>query len=755
MGIDAEMVHFTDKVRENKLLSGEAFTKANAAIQTTEDALKAAAVEAERLSVLGPNAKDATAAMDRIADAAARTGTALSKLSDTELKKIIEDLRKQVDLGGDSAKANKLLADATTEAIDRNNAMSASLGFITTTMSVGQAAAIRYREDQVKAATESADAWGRAAGFMAGLVSMFSQLGGSRGGFGTVLGAGASITQSISGYKKLQEQAAESGEKISGGQKAQAIVGGAIALGQSVYGNKARLDSDSAGGRAVAGAAMGAQIGSIAGPWGMAAGAVVGAIIGALHKPSWIAVGKDAGKELGFAVSEELAKAIEATGKKLKLSNKDATLLNLDKGIQESGKAATAFAPQINDLIKGIADKSIPAKEGMEELSKSFGLLATEAAKSKFASVELFSVMKQARESKVMTDEMKASITAAVDAMATAMKNTSGLKIASAQTAVDSATIFALVWTQTVAEKGLVGAADALGDAFKSLQDRLAKSGFGEAAAGIFAPIEQQFALATNELFAGAANAAQGYADVLKNVVNTAMPLTIQQFTAFGNVAQNAFEQAKNAALDAGLSASDAQQQAILAIGPMLAQLQQAAAAYGLTLDAGTQALIDQAKAAGVAFATSPMDRVAQAMDRVVVAVEKLAGITHQSADEMERLARAAGSVGSPGSGNGTTGQGGPDTNPNDPSGYTGYASGTDGFKDFGSGTPVMLHGWEAVVPKGDAGALGASVNYAPIYNIDVQGAGNDAEIRRAINEALQNNYEQIAQRIRDLVKNT
>jgi len=33
------------------------------------------------------------------------------------------------------------------------------------------------------------------------------------------------------------------------------------------------------------------------------------------------------------------------------------------------------------------------------------------------------------------------------------------------------------------------------------------------------------------------------------------------------------------------------------------------------------------------------------------------------------------------------------------------YAKGTDGFVNFGKGTPVILHGWEAVVPRGDANA--------------------------------------------------
>jgi len=38
--------------------------------------------------------------------------------------------------------------------------------------------------------------------------------------------------------------------------------------------------------------------------------------------------------------------------------------------------------------------------------------------------------------------------------------------------------------------------------------------------------------------------------------------------------------------------------------------------------------------------------------------------------------------------------------------GKNSFARGTDGFRNFGTGTPVVLHGWEAVVPRGDAASL-------------------------------------------------
>ena len=64
---------------------------------------------------------------------------------------------------------------------------------------------------------------------------------------------------------------------------------------------------------------------------------------------------KVAGVIFGKGVSDELAKAIYATSKKLGVSLQAASLLNIGQAITESGQGAATFLPQILQLVTGIA----------------------------------------------------------------------------------------------------------------------------------------------------------------------------------------------------------------------------------------------------------------------------------------------------------------------------------------------------------------------------------------------------------------
>lgn len=559
--------------------------------------------------------------------------------------------------------------------------------------------------DAIKAAggdTSKLDAQLKGLGANAGLqraMEMFAQIAQIAGRIGDEIGGwGGDALKTVG---KAGEAYKSGQAAVASGSKAQVAVAAAGTAMDIYQDNKHNM---SAGSATLNGAARGAAFGAAAGPYGMIIGAIVGGVIGFFSGSKFRALVHDASGILGTEVSQQLAEKIEKTMKTLKLKDvKSAVLLNLDEAITESGKAASTFAPQINDLIKGIADKSIPAKEGMAQLSKSFALLSEEAAKSKTASLALFSVMKQARESKVMTDEMKASITEAVHAMADAANQAfgslsddgvkGGIKIMSDESAKAQATIFALVWAQTVAEVGLTEAGRLLKDGFSALMQQLELTPFAEAAKTILAPIAQQMALSTSEAFAGASDAAAQFADILKNAINTAMPLTIEQVRAFGQVSQDAFTQARDAAIETGMSAEEASRNALLAIAPLLQQQIQASKAYGIPLDENTQKLVDQAKAAGIAFADDPMTKAADAMMAVAEALAEVFDLTLKTTDGFREMGNAANNVHPPNTNGGGGDNGGPPPKDNIP----GYASGGI-FRGPSSGGLVMLHGNEAVL---------------------------------------------------------
>lgn len=193
----------------------------------------------------------------------------------------------------------------------------------------------------------------------------------------------------------------------------------------------------------------------------------------------------------------------------------------------------------------------------------------------------------------------------------------SGIKITSEADMAAQASIASQTFWATFKTQGLIKAADA----FKGVRDKMLETfkGFGASEATINAllgPMSQMVDLAGNEGFRGAADGANGYAEALASIVNTQMPMSIDQFKAFEQQAVSGFEQMKQAALDQGMTMSDAIRTAAQGSGQYLQTIKDAAARYGFNLG-DSQQLFDAAAGAGVAFGGSSEERLILSIDRL------------------------------------------------------------------------------------------------------------------------------------------
>lgn len=396
-------------------------------------------------------------------------------------------------------------------------------------------------------------------------------------------------------------------------QTNKALEDGKLSLGEIaglvtglVKGFKNATDSASGMARALGGAAFGAQVGSafgsLFGPTGQVIGAIGGALLGGVlglfRKPAWQEVGRVAGEVLGGAISEELAKTIEKEMKDLGLTAAQAALLHITEFAEDSERSVGSFGKQLADLMKGVKDGSIPAKQGIEELTKAFESLRDEGGPAMVAFIQ--GTRELGLEIPAVTEHVKALLGEAASGL-------TALFAGIAMTDTDSAALFAGTFAAIAGEQGILAAIEQLAPAWDELVKRFEV--FGPEALAILGPIPELMGL-MGEKTKPIVEGLDAALNVLKGLGDSGY-LTAGAFNAMQNAAQNAHDQ---------LIANGATEQAALsAIAPLLAELQRQADMYGVELSDNTKALIAQAEASGIAFAPDPMMVMVDLLKEIVL----------------------------------------------------------------------------------------------------------------------------------------
>lgn len=510
-------------------------------------------------------------------------------------------------------------------------------------------------------------------------------------------------------------------------------------------------DSQSTLALAAEGAALGAAIGGAIMP-GIGAAVVVGAGIGALigifrgiGRSTKDNIAATIGRDWGLAISDKLLETIAEQAKKLP-SDMAAIFNNLAAVIAESGGVlAVGLTESIaltRDLFVMLETGQLTAEQAGAQLELMFGELLPHAidqttGKVREDFVELIQLMRRfGLESEVIAKAIDETLGDLVDVQAQRVELLG--QIAS-QGATDLAALISSGFGTTVSElevsqRAAVAFFDemiasgstfqealrVMGPAILDIADKLEEMGI-EASEGFKLLIEGAKIFADEGLQA-ILDKGIAAGNVLRTL-STLGRVTASDFSVLGATVKDAFDN-----LVAGGVSSEA---ALLALKPQLALLILLQEKFGFAVDAGTQALIDQAKEAGITaddaktaaeIQLEAFDKMIAALEQIVVllggelpaAVAALDGATidvtvvvdDSALDEIEIPDIVIPVEFDPQSGGLT---------PQDPTSSIPSAQfGTPGldFQRFSGGEArlVALHGDEAVIPRGTGHQLAAEI---------------------------------------------
>ncbi len=516
----------------------------------------------------------------------------------------------------------------------------------------GAAAAVKGIQDEFSLATSKAVDFSRVLADLSNIMQAFGISADSALGI-----AVSGITQFGAQLPALKADL-KAGKLVGGAIGEGDVAGAASGVASGIAGIAAATSKGGAGkaalGGALAGASAGAQVG---GPIGAGVGAAVGAIVGFFRGRGRDQIRKSIKEAVGADVSEDLAVAISDAAKEAGRTVQQQSLLQLsdifgEVGVREFEGGLTGAANAVTSLMQGIADGSLPAREGIQEVGKAFGIMASETFEAgKIADASLVQIITNARALGQDIPEIAAFVAQQLGEAAAGIagiigqeitvdgeKMFGGLAAQTAQAANDQATIFAAGFFATVSEVGLVEAVDTFGPAFDEMKKKFAQ--FGDDVD--FGGIGRLFEIASDERFRGILEGVDGLNDAMVGLANSGF-LTADVFDAFQRQGTSAFD----ALVAGGLTTNEALQQ----MAPFLQSAIDASQNFGVELDDNTRSLIAQAEASGIAFEIDPMVQMADTL--VVIAellgatAEQLAGIGSTGADAGAAVAASFDGAGS------------------------------------------------------------------------------------------------------------